>query len=245
MTIATRGLGMLGAVLWGAWCRRTTWRPDWCAGCPAAAQSTPGKSTVDHFKTGGSVRIVACSEDGKLIAVANGGPTRTLLENGRSRVKDNWKPSAEVLDARTGKSVVVLELTSAEEDAVLAATERVSHFEVTALAFAPDSKLVAVGTSIGQVKIYDARTGALLRLMDDHAAKRADKETPENWKALERAMGSVASLAFSADGSEIVTCGGSFGDYSRAFGTSQRLDERTTGSGPAEDLEREDRDAEA
>ena len=66
------------------------------------------------------------------------------------------------MDAETGKPVVSLKLTTDEEDAVLAATERISHFEVTALAFSPDGKLVAVGTSIGQVKLFNAQTGELL-----------------------------------------------------------------------------------
>ncbi len=90
---------------------------------------------------------------------------------------------------------------------------------------------MAVGTSIGQVKLYDARTGSLLRLLDDQAAKLADKRTPENWQPLERAMGNVTSLAFSADGSQLATCGGSFGDFSRVFEKSALLDERTTGPG--------------
>ena len=133
-------------------------------GPPAAAapgNTAPGGPQERNFKTAQSVKTIACSEDGKLVAVANGGPTMILLDPGTSRVKDNWKPAVEILDARTGKTVAVLQLTTADEDAVLGATERVSHFEVTALAFSPDGKVVAVGTSIGQVKIYDARTGAL------------------------------------------------------------------------------------
>ena len=55
--------------------------------------------------------------------------------NGKSRVADNWKPSAETLDAETGKTVVSLKLTTNDEDTVLAATERVPAFEVTTLAF--------------------------------------------------------------------------------------------------------------
>ncbi len=230
--IATLGLGVLGVVLGGALASSTQRGEQTGApAAPASAPSTPGTARVDHFKTGASVRTIACSADGNLVAVAHGGPTLALLENGRSAVKDNWKPAAEILGARTGKTVVVLKLTTADEDAVLGATERVSHFEVTALAFSPDGKVVAVGTSIGQVKLYDARTGALLRLLDDHAGKLADKETPENWTALERAMGSVASLEFSPDGSMLATCGGSFGDFSRVFRASERLDERSTGPG--------------
>ena len=230
--IATLGLGMLGVVLGDALASSTQRGEQ--TGAPAAtaaAPSTPGTSRVDRFKTGASVRTIACSADGKLIAVANGGPTLTLVDNGSSGVKDNWKPAAEILDGRTGKTVAVLPLTTADEDAVLGATGRGSHFEVTALAFSPDCKVVAVGTSIGQVKIYDARTGALLRLLEDRAAKLADKETPENWKSLARAMGSIASLEFSPDGSMLATCGGSFGDFARVFRASERLDERSTGPG--------------
>ena len=198
---------------------------------PGPAKTSPATSKVNNFKTAESVRTIACSEDGNLVAVANGNPTLMMLENGNSRVKDNWKPSAEFLDVQTGKSVVSLKLTTTAEDAVLAATERVSHFEVTALAVSPDGSIVAVGTSIGQVKLYRARTGELLRLLDDQPAKLADKKTPGNWKPLARAMGSVESLAFSPDGSLLAMCGSSFPDYSRIFDKSERLDERSTGPG--------------
>ncbi len=49
---------------------------------------------------------MAYSADGKLIAIANGNPTRILRANGTSRVKGNWKPSADILDAETGKTIV-------------------------------------------------------------------------------------------------------------------------------------------
>ena len=231
--IAAFGMGVVGVLLCqvpkGADASQTP--PPAAPAAAAPAQSTPDSSKSWSFKTGGRIRTISCSEDGKLLAVANGNPTMIVLENGTSRVKGDWNPSAEILDARTAKTVAVLKLTTADEDAVLAATPRLSYFEVTALAFSPDGKVVAVGTSIGQVKLYDARTGALLRLLDDQAAKLADSKTPGNWKSLERAMGSVASLAFSADGHQLVTCGGSFGDFSRVFDKSERLDERTTGPG--------------
>ena len=70
-----------------------------------------------------------------------------------------------------------------------------------------------------------------MRSLDDEAAKLAGKKTPENWKSLRRAMGSVASLAFSPDGSLFAICGGSFGDYSRVFDSVERLDEFSTGPG--------------
>ena len=114
---------------------------------------------------------------------------------------------------------------------MLAATERVDHFEVKALAFSPDGSVLAVGTNIGQVKLFNARSGELVRSLDDEKAKLADKTTPENWKSLRRAMGSVASLAFSPDGSLLATCGGSFDDFSSAFDVVSRLRELSTGPG--------------
>jgi serine/threonine-protein kinase len=214
---------------------------------------------VHRFPAGTSVNTIAFSADGKLIAIANGNPTFIMQMNGTSLVKDNWRPSAEILNAGTGKTVVSLKLASNDEYAVsaapdrashfevkalalwpdwsgvavgaLAATQQVSHFEVRALAFSPDANLVAVGTSIGQVKLFNARTGELVRSLDDERAKLADKNTPENWKSLKRALGSVASLAFSPDGSLLAVCGESFDDFSRVIDGARRLGRLTTGPG--------------
>ena len=109
---------------------------------PKATALTPGR--LNYFTTGHSIRI-ACSADGTRIAVANGNPTRIMQEGGTSRLKGGWKPTADILDAGTGTIVVSLKLTTPEEDAVLAATERVSYIEVTALAFSPAGDVVAVG----------------------------------------------------------------------------------------------------
>jgi serine/threonine protein kinase/WD40 repeat protein len=201
------------------------------------ANPQPNEATapkrLHHFTgltTGHDIKL-ACSADGRRIAVANGNPTMIMLGSGRSIAKDNWEPSASILDAETGKTIVSLKLATAEEDAVLAATERISHFEATALAFSPDGNVVAVGTSIGQVKLYSARTGELVRSLDDDKAKLADKQTPENWKSLRRALGSIVSLAFSPDSSLLATCGSSFADFSERFDGIQRLGFRGTGPG--------------
>ena len=127
--------------------------------------------------------------------------------------------------------MVSLKLTTADEDAVVAATERVSHVEATTLAFSPDGNVVAVGTSIGQVNLFNARTGELVRSLDDEAAKLADTETPENWMSLRRAMGSVASLAFSPDGTLLAMCGRSFADFAESFAAVSRMGFRSTGPG--------------
>jgi len=183
-----------------------------------------------HFTTGHGIKI-ACSADGKLIAIANGNPTRILQTNGTSRVKGDWKPTAEVFEIETGKLVVALKLTTDEEQAVLAATERISHIEVAALAFAPAGDAVTVGTNIGQVKLFHARTGELLRTLDDEQARLADKDTPDNWKPLKRALGSVSGLAFSPDGSLLATCGTTFREFSNTFDGIERLTREVTGPG--------------
>ena len=205
---------------------------------PAALPSKPNTTTAipkraRHFTIGptGNNAKIAYSADGKRIAIANGNPTRIMRSNATSRVANDWKPSVDVLDAETGKIVVSLNLTTADQDAVLAATERISHVEATALAFSPDGNVVAVGTSIGQLKLFDVRTGELLRALDDEQAKLADKETPEDWKPLRRAMGSVRSLAFSPDGSRLAMCGGSFADFAERFDAVERMGFRAPGPG--------------
>jgi hypothetical protein len=124
-----------------------------------AQQQGATQQGIRHFPTGASVGTIACSADGKLIAVANDGPTVNMLEGGKRTVVDNWMPSVEILNAETGKTVVSLKLTTADEDTVLAQTERVPDFEVRALAFSPDGNVLAVGTTVGQVKLFHVRTG--------------------------------------------------------------------------------------
>jgi WD40 repeat protein len=189
------------------------------------ARSHPNTATAmpkrgRQFQTGEKVETLACSADGTLIAIAHGGQTFPF--------RDNWKGSPEILNAETGKTVVSLQLTTNDEDTLL---KHVPTFEVEALAFSPDGNVVAIGTSIGQVKLFNARTGELARSLDDKQAKLADKKTPAELKSLTRAMGSVASLAFSPDGSLLAMCGSSFEDFARNSGGVRRLGELATGPG--------------
>ena len=252
---ATFGL-LLGMVLWQAAEAPDSNEPRSTPGL-ADAQTRPAElppkttaampkrvrrfTTAPGVKTPHSVTI-AYSADGKLIAIANGNPTITAQGGGMMRAKDNWKPSVDILDAKTGKTVVSLKLSTDDVDALIAATKRVSHFEVNALAFSPDGSLLAVGTSIGQVKLFNTRTGLdsssvqigdLVRSLDDKKAKLADKRTPKNWQSPRRAMGRVASLAFSFDGSLLAVCGDSFGDFSIRFDpvARTRATVKTTGPG--------------
>jgi serine/threonine protein kinase/WD40 repeat protein len=187
---------------------------------------------VHHFRLGmvGHDIRIASSPDGKLFAVANGNPTM-IMGTRRSRVADNWEPSVKLRDARSGKAIASLILADGEENTIVTSTEEVSYFEPTALAFSPDGKTIAVGTSIGQVKLFNAKDGELIRSFDDAAGKALDKKTPENWKSLKRAMGSIAALAFSPDGKTLATCGRSFDDFSETFERLSRSGLRRTGPG--------------
>ena len=240
--VAALGLGLLGIVLWPAAEGPEPGKSPSTAGGqaaeaqpaapqPKATEAVPRR--VHHFAnltTGHNLKI-ACSPDGKRIAIANANPTIVQETSIKGRAADNWKPVVHVLDTETGKIVVSLKLTTADEDTVLAATERITHIETTALAFSPDGNLLAVGTSIGQLKLFSTLTGELMRSLDDEKSRLADKETPENWKSLKRAIGSVGSLAFSPDGTMLVMCGGSFADFSERFGGVMRMGFRMTGPG--------------
>jgi len=199
------------------------------SGDPRTAAAT-SPQRFNYFTTGHSIHV-ACSADGKLIAVANGNPTRILQVGGTSRLKGNWKATVDILDAATEKTVVSLQVTGAAEEAALSAIPRMTHAEGTALAFSPAGDAIAVGTSIGQVKLFDPRTGKLILSLDDSSARLADKDTPESWKPLPRALGSVESLAFSPDGSLLAVCGGTFGNFADAFDGISRLTREVTGPG--------------
>jgi hypothetical protein len=203
---------------------------------PTQATKPPPDSTTQpkdarHFKTHAGVSAIAYSSDGNRIAFGARARSLNLPANGASRAEVHWNPSVNILDPATGQVLVSLELTTDEEDAVLAATDRVSDVEVTALASSPDGNVVAVGTSIGQVKLMNIQTRELVQALDDEQARLADKETPEDWASLQRAMGSVASLAFSPDGSLLAVCGQSFEDFSDVFDGIRRLGRSVTGPG--------------
>jgi WD40 repeat protein len=79
--------------------------------------------------------------------------------------------------------------------------------------------------------LFRARTGQLVRSLEDQQAKRADGETPEDRKSPPRALGSVASLAFSPDGSLLAVCGDSVDDHPTTAEGSQDLIFPITGPG--------------
>jgi serine/threonine protein kinase len=184
------------------------------AGATTASQK-PEPSQPDHtFKFWRDRRIwhVACSADGKLLAIPQ-----------------VWR--VEIVEANSSRTVTSVDLTTADVNAALASSLTISDFSISALAFSPDGNLLAVGTTIGQVKLFNTHTGELVRTLDDHDANAAAKDTPEKWKLLKRAMGKISSLAFSPDGGLLATCGESFADFARFFPTDRNITELTTGPG--------------
>ncbi|MEX2139060.1 MAG: protein kinase [Pirellulales bacterium] len=192
----------------------------------ADESSRAATKRIEDYSIIRPVETIACSVDGKLIAMANG--------NSNARNMHGLTPMLAILhdDGETPTRLNYLNITSAEENGILFASPRMSYMEVTALAFSPDGSMLAVGTDIGQVKLYDTRTGELVRSLDDEKAKLADKETSENWKTLKRAMGRVESLAYSPDGSLLAVCGGSFSDFSDVFDRIERGGLGRTVTGP-------------
>ncbi len=191
----------------------------------------PTKSTVDrptrkhHFATDTAVNTIAYSADGKRIAIANDSRSAVLHEDKTNGAVANRKPAVEIIDAETGTSMISLPLLTGTEQKLLAATEKTPHFEVTALAFSSGGDVLAIGTNIGQVKLFSVGSGEILSL------DVADKEAPEKLKPLAREMGSVASVAFSPDGSLLATCGSSFADTPLSSDGIKRLGSSTTGPG--------------
>ena len=173
-------------------------------GAPNADDSSIHPKRLNQFQTDEKVRLVACSPDGKLVAVGHDISTFPSPNI-------DWKRAALIMDAQTGE-VIKLQITTQAEYFQLAANKGTPRSEVTALAFSPDGSLLAIGTSLGQVKLFNPHTGEVMATLDDAKARPEDNEVLRKLTDVKRALGSVASLAFSPDGSLLATCGSSFAD---------------------------------
>ncbi len=169
---------------------------------PDGSTSAAEPKVDRRFATSWRVESIAISADGRYAAVPGG-------QHAAPKPAD-WIPVIEILDLEGGKLVLSFKLTTSDEDTMLAKLDRVHPIDVTALAFSPDGSRLAIGTRMGQVKLFDPRTGELQQTLFDGPGQAADDKTPENLKPFKRALGTVNSLAFSPDGTLLVSCGGSF-----------------------------------
>ncbi len=141
------------------------------------------------------VTVLAYSPDGKLLATGGEPDTVSLI------------------DAQTGKAVSTVKLLTADEEAILANKDvqnaRTRSTDAMALTFSPVSNTLAVGSRLGQVKLFDVRTGQLKRSFDgvERVTEDGNKKLLPEFLKLPLAHDNVWALAFSKDGHLLVTCG--------------------------------------
>ena len=199
---------------------------------PSSANSVVKKSMLENemperiteFKNilKGNDAKVAISPNGTQLVMASGHPTMTMLGGGKVNLK-GWKPTLDVIDTKTGKKTTSLQIVDDEGSQATADTNPVNYIQANAIKYSADGSLIAVGNNIGQVRIFDAKSGKLIRELDDKAGRLADEKTPDSWKNVTRAMGGVKSLAFSPDGKQLATIGESFADFAEKFDRIERM----------------------
>ena len=159
---------------------------------PAQPDTPPAPMVVTRLHvhaigTSGHDVHVACSASGKFeLRLPMAIPRGRCSASGKVRIADDFKPSAEVMHAATGKLMASLKLTTAEEDAILKATKRFSHVEVKAMAFSPDGNTLAVGIRALDRSSYLVQEPAnCFAYWTMKSPGSPTKRTPENWKALQ------------------------------------------------------------
>ncbi len=137
------------------------------------------------FTSGGTaVRFWDVDEEMELAALETGGPTDgrlTFSPDGLMLAIGGW------LDAESRRAVSVWDWKTGRRLAVL----DVERGGVNALAFSPDGEQLAVGDSSGSVALYDTALWSMIASFQAH----------------ERGRGGVSSLAFSPTGGVLATAG--------------------------------------
>ena len=180
--------------------------------------------------TTGNRGKIAISPDGKTFALANGNPTMTILDKTRVDLK-GWQATLQIFDCETGEEIRSISLLSNDETEVVNGDNPVRYMQVEAIKYSPDGRTIAVGTNVGQVKLFELNSGELVHTLDDETSRLADEKTPDSWDGLKRALGNVKAIAFSPDGEQLATIGGSFADFSERFDRVERMGFRGTAAG--------------
>ena len=152
-------------------------------------------------------KVIAYSPDGKTLATTDTSQTVELFD------AQSGQPLAKIRSVSDDEDQLLRVLRGSEHETPLVKMmmlERGHRWGVSALAFSPDSKLLAVGNTIGQVKLFDGRDGSFkfaigdfLRLAPDNTLD-VPQELRERMRFTQR---SLVSLAFSPDGGLLVTSG--------------------------------------
>ena len=241
------GLSFAGVLVWmnqGAdqSANRTKTSPD---SRESAAVSTTNSSPINNVAiqtdmyerihnfanlTTGNRGKIAISPDGKTFALANGNPTMTMLDSNRVDLK-GWQATLQIFDCETGEEIRSISLLSNDESEVVNGDNPVRYIQVEAVKYSPDGRTIAVGTNVGQVKLFELNSGELVHTLDDETSRLADEKTPDSWDGLKRALGNVKAIAFSPDGEQLATIGGSFADFSERFDRVERMGFRGTAAG--------------
>ena len=170
----------------------------------------PSKSIL-QFHTDYPVKVLACSPDGGLLAVAFDDPTNARDED--------WASAVKILGVDVKVPAAKWSLKTISKDNVQSTVE--------CLVFSPDGKMLAVGDSFGEVKLFNSESAKLVRSLDDIPGKQVRVPL----KSTKRAMGSIRSLAFSPDGKLLATCGAAFGDVGHSEGGIEDTGSAVTGPG--------------
>jgi WD40 repeat protein len=191
------------------------------------SKGSSGLTRARHFLNTAYGEI-AYSAQGRFVGIASRNPA---WSGSTAKINGAWKPEVNIIDARFGTVLFRLNLTSEKEDKLLELTNRIPRCNVTSIDFSPDEELVAVGTSIGQIKLFNTKTGALVLSLNDEKERPDDKTVNEELRSLQRAMGGVKMVRFSPTGKSLAACGNSFSDVRLVASNSERLGRSGTGPG--------------
>lgn len=185
---------------------------SWNRGHREAFRATPPSNTIKpsgklndtphdslallfHTELPSRVHAMAHSPDGKTVAIG---------------IKDQVR----LHDASTGQHQRTLELINDDEESAFSddAIIGVFHAQRTrvaaqALAFSPDSNVLVVGTSIGQVKLFLRDSGQFLRALDDVDRDNQEHHPLPPFLDLPLAHRQVSALAISGDGKFLASAG--------------------------------------
>ena len=190
----------------------------------------PADAKISEYKTAGNSITPVISPNGRRLAVMNGNPSRTMYADGRAVAKD-WNATVDIIDTESGKVLTSLDFSRFPKDADRAAEDGPTFVEVTAITFSPHSDVLAVGTSVGYLWLFNVDSGEFIRALDDEDGRLAVEKTSDFWKQQSRVLGHVKSIAFSPDGKQLAVCGDSFKDWTKTLDRVDRLGIEVTAPG--------------